>query len=490
VSDASMQQIGTFMDPGQQAIGLRDLVLHHRWVGDQPIFSLRTIARRHTDPDSVFLRFLSYNTYLMRVRVALATALADFAGRDGAMDLLKALHVDPGTVLKEVGDPLCDAVFPPGVSWLCKQADDVVNFIISRGATETAIKAACEALGTADVVKLVLRAVSVPDEIPIGEKPALFSRAPEIGDALNGDATDRYDLAGLCEVWTADVRDSLLDRWGIARDSQHVALGQLESSVYVGDGLLIGSKDGRIVETERRPYTTRGIHREFRALDMLADDELFAQKGALLARINMGVGTVDMYLTHLYFGTGLVSQASWWWALGMIVPGTHEPTNAEREAVRSAQLAELGDFIQETRRPENIVMVCGDLNIDGTGNNADYAGLMAVQQLMTKHNLIDVWASQRGQDPGGIGGGTGGDFNAICGVLQAGDSRFCKDPSSIGGGYRIDYILMERPRAQHAFMLDVTRVRRRPFTRPQATDGETFMSDHLGLDCTLLASRK
>jgi hypothetical protein len=42
--------------------------------------SLRTIARRHTDPDSVVQRFLWYNTYLMRVRIALAKALADFAG--------------------------------------------------------------------------------------------------------------------------------------------------------------------------------------------------------------------------------------------------------------------------------------------------------------------------------------------------------------------------------------------------------------------------
>jgi len=111
---------------------------------------------------------------------------------------------------------------------------------------------------------------------------------------------------------------------------------------------------------------------------------------------------------------------------------------------------------------------------------------------MTKHNLVDVWASQIGQDPGRgqDPGGTGGDFKKICDKLQAGDIRFCADPSKINSGYRIDYILMEQPQAQHAFMLDVTRVRRRPFERPQPTDDQQFMSDHLGLDCTLIASRK
>jgi hypothetical protein len=46
VGDPSMRQIGSFMDPVQQSIGLRDVVVHHRWVGDQPVFSFRTIARR------------------------------------------------------------------------------------------------------------------------------------------------------------------------------------------------------------------------------------------------------------------------------------------------------------------------------------------------------------------------------------------------------------------------------------------------------------
>jgi hypothetical protein len=134
----------------------------------------------------------------------------------------------------------------------------------------------------------------------------------------------------LCEVWTTDVRDSLVDHWGIPRDSGHLGLGKLESNVYVGDGLLLGSREGRIVEVQRRPYRTRGIHRQFRALDLLADDELFAQKGVILTRLDMGVGTVDLYLTHLYFGTGLLADALW--VLINAIPGTQRPTNEERES--------------------------------------------------------------------------------------------------------------------------------------------------------------
>jgi hypothetical protein len=43
-------------------------------------------------------------------------------------------------------------------------------------------------------------------------------------------------------------------------------------------------------------------------------------------------------------------------------------------------------------------MVCGDFNIDGTQNNPDYAGLAALQQLMTEHKLVNAWTASA-QDP-------------------------------------------------------------------------------------------
>ena len=482
-----MQQIGSFMDPVQVPISFRDTVLRHRWLGDQPSFSLRTIARRHTDQDSVSQRFLSYNTFLMRVRIALAKALADFAGPG---DVLKALGVDPHDVVKKAGKAVCN-VLPFPANEGCKAASNVIGFILDHISLDKALNAAFDALGAEAAIEFMLNLVGIPDDITIERKPALFSRSIEIGDILKADPLekDAYDIGALCEVWTKDVRDSLLDHWGISNDSKHLALGKTESNVYVGDGLLFGSKDGRIVEKQHQTYKTRGVHRNFKALDMLADDELFAQKGALLIRINMGVGIIDLYLTHLYFGTGLLADAPWWVVVKNI-PGTERPTNEEREAVRSAQLAELSKFIQKTHRPENIAMLCGDFNIDGNKHDAKYAGFTAVQKLMTDHNLVNAWLSPLPQPGDTDPGDTGGNFKTICDKLQAGDNRFCEDPSDMNGGYRIDYILVERPQAQHSFMLDVTRVRRRPFARKQATDDQAFMSDHLGLDCRLLASRK
>ena len=163
------------MDPVQQPISLRETVLHHRWIGDQPVFSFRTIARRHIDPDSVFLRFLSYNTYLMRVLVALAKALADFAG---PVDVLKALGVEPRDVLRKVsGGQLCDAVFPGDANPLrpaCKAAGDAVNYVLDQVAPEGA-RGGNQGLGAEYVVELVLKAVGVPSEVTLQRKPALIS---------------------------------------------------------------------------------------------------------------------------------------------------------------------------------------------------------------------------------------------------------------------------------------------------------------------------
>jgi hypothetical protein len=242
------------------------------------------------------------------------------------------------------------------------------------------------------------------------------------------------------------------------------------------------------MEVQRHPYLTRGIDRTPGAVfDMLADDELWARKGVLLARINMGVGTIDLYLTHLYSGEGLLADAPWYVKLALPGAATMPPTNEEREDVRSAQLRELADFIRDTHRPQNVAVLCGDLNIDARGGPGAFRGLEQLRELTAERDLIDIWVFQREADPGF----TIGNFGTICDVLQS-DRRFCADPTApdLGGAHRIDYLFIERPQAQHSFMLDVTRVRRRPFQWSTEDGIQLFMSDHLGLDCTLFASRK
>jgi hypothetical protein len=349
------------------------------------------------------------------------------------------------------------------------------------------VHAIIDEFGAEKVIETILKIVGVPEELVLAEKPALKPRADEIGDTLRSEG---YDLVALCETWNADLRDRLLSHWQLPTSSGHLAKGEPEGEAFLGDGLLFGSVDGRIVEVQRHGYHTRGIDRwPGQVLDMLADDELWAQKAVLLTRVNAGVGVIDIYLTHLYYGTGLAGST-----VAEYFPHIAPPSNGERKQVRAAQLKELSAFIKATHNPANVAIVCGDFNIDANGKDPDYSGLDALQQFIESNKLQDRWTSPHG----GFDGPTGGDFSKICASPQPGDPRFCLDsaphlklPNQGGSkpsGYRIDFLLVEHPQPQHTFMLDVTRVRRRAFPRPQVTENQAHMSDHLGLDCTLLAS--
>lgn len=215
---------------------------------------------------------------------------------------------------------------------------------------------------------------------------------------------------------------------------------------------------------------------------MLTDDELWARKGVMLVRIDIGVGVLDVYLTHLYYGTGLGTDG-----IPLIGPSRHPPSNTERENVRSAQLKELSGFFESTHHAANVAIICGDFNIDATEKNPEYAGVQALHQFILRHHLQDMWLSPHGE----FAGCTGGKIGKICPPVQPpNDSRFCHETTNVesSNGYRIDFLLVEKPQTGHSFNLDVTRVRRRSFPRVQENEG--YMSDHLGLDCTLLASHK
>lgn len=478
----SLRAIATFMDPADDPIGLRHLAAHHRWAGQPAQVSLGEISERHVRPDSVRLRFLAYNTFLMRVRLALAKGLADMST---PREVMEALQVDPRKLLDHFD--VCDLlpsgpVFVPGPRELCHAAGDAVDFVIDQmGGVDAAVNAVISAMGTEKAIEIALGIAGVPETIELQAKPALAARAREIGDTLRNDG---YDLAALCEVWNAEYRADLLAHWQLPASDTHMGLGKPEGDAFLGDGLLVGSPGGRIIELRRHSYQARGIDRwPGQVLDMVADDELWAGKGVLLARVDVGVGIVDLYLTHLYFGTGLAGTD-----VSQYFPHVVPPSNQERRDVRQAQLQELSAFITATHRPEHVAVVCGDFNIDASGRDPEYGGHDALSDFIAHHNLEDRWISPHA----GLMGSTGGDFEQICPLPQSGDLRFCDDPavSDDSGGYRIDFVLIERAAPQHVFDLDCTRVRRRPFPRPQATGGQAHMSDHLGLDCTWLASRR
>jgi hypothetical protein len=476
----SLRDIAVFMDPVDETIGLRHVAEHHRWTGQLGTVSLAQLGGRHTHPESVRLRFLWYNTYLMRVSLALAKGLADAAT---AREVMEALNVTPRQLLDEydVCNLLPSGPGPvPGPREACELAGNAVNFVIDwLGGVDAAVNAVIDRLGAEKAIEIVLRIAGVPGVIELKAKPALKPRAREIGEVLRGDG---YDVAALCETWNADLRTELLGAWQLPASGKHRAAGKKEGDAFLGDGLLFGSPPGRILEVVRHGYETRGISRPAgRVFDMIADDELWAEKGALLVRIDAGVGVVDLYLTHLYFGTGLAgSDVAQYF--GHVAP----PNNSERREVRAAQLEELSGFIEATHHPQNVALVCGDFNIDATGRDPDYGGLDALKAFIERHRLQDRWSRPHDDLPGS----TGGSFGKICGIQHPADARFCLDSAvaEANHGYRIDLLLAEEPTSQHAFMLDVTRVRRRSFPRPQITEGQAHMSDHLGLDCTLLAS--
>lgn len=472
----SLREIAHFMDPVDEPIGLRHVAAHHRWIGAPAGISFTEMARRHTHPESVRLRFLWYNTFLMRVRLALAKGLADAAT---PREVMEALGVSPAQVLKEydVCSLLPSGPFgTPGPRELCGAAGNAVSFVIDAlGGVDDVI----DKIGAETVIEIALRIAGVPGEIELKAKPALTPRAREIGQTVR---TDGYHLAALCETWNADLRNELIAHWQLPKSGKHLSVGKTEGDAFLGDGLLFGSPDGRIVDVARHGYQTRGISRPAgRVFDMVADDELWSEKAALLVRVDVGVGVIDLYLTHLYFGTGLAGSD-----VGQYFAHVAPPSNGERKEVRAAQIDELGQFIAATHRAENIAFVCGDFNVDANGSDPDYGGLDALQHFMSQLNLEDRWVHPHDE----LVGSTGGNFDKICASAQPGDPRFCLDTEASGpdNGYRIDLLLVERPTPQHAFMLDVTRIGRRAFPRPQATEGQAHMSDHLGLDCTLLAS--
>ena len=129
----------------------------------------------------------------------------------------------------------------------------------------------------------------------------------------------------------------------------------------------------------------------------------------------------------------------------------------------------------------------GDFNINAHGDEYPF-----FRDLMSGLGMRDQWACQSAvlsgeTPPVGFYGYTDGADDSIAPLDDTG--AFCVDSAGEGavdGKKRFDYIWIELPRANHGFNLDVTRVRRRPFLRPNPPGG--YMSDHLGLDCTLIFS--
>jgi len=307
-------------------------------------------------------------------------------------------------------------------------------------------------------------------------KPAIDARRREIGAALVGG----YDVAALAEVFTDDDRAALLDSWRVAEDDD------LAVAVGPGAGLPGAVTSSGLVTVARRPLV-RSAHHTYRARGhRLLDVDAWANKGVLMVEVDVGLpgGNLEVYSTHLMYGGDLLSK--------------RRRADPEVPRVRQAQAEELLAFAEATRKPENVAIIAGDLNVDAYGRGPDgdlhegHAPVAALQQAFADAGYDDGWDL--------VGEGQGW----TCDLLVEPDAfpldpdtpDFCAEPAPDRGGrhlVRIDYAFVQRPQPTHGFDLRLDAFRRRPFPRPDGApehDVLATMSDHLGLHLELTATAR
>jgi hypothetical protein len=510
------------MDPLEPPTSLKDLANRHRWISGSPPnpISIRSITDRYSQQENI-IRFLSYNTFLLDgfeiplnlfdlsellLRLGMTPAELITKLGIGIPELIAKLSIDAAQVLarKYGSEGLANAL---GVANDVKSTfEDVLN-IITFGAFNWAKVAVGDVLGVAkispvdalielgltplEILKIMgidplealikmgigianVLGADIPDPLTVGAKPALNERAREIGPKLMGPMSlapgldKSYEIIALCEVWTQEARNQIA---AATPQCAHIAgPDKTGSKALKGSGLYQVFSNHRVLEQHFMVFNNRG--------DELRDADAWASKGVLLTRIDVGVGIIDLYGTHLYSGDGLIDLPSM---------GLGKLSEAEKSSIRNAQLDEFVIYFNETHLRSNIAIFCGDFNIAANKDLIDKMNTINIEDVALRPPVgPDAY-----EESGGTHGGedAGGDrFNAMCDISK--DIAFCCDPNGKPSGECIDYIFIERPTEDHTFNLDVSRLRRRLFLRDQATEGQYFLSDHLGLDVTLIASKR
>ena len=165
------------------------------------------------------------------------------------------------------------------------------------------------------------------------------------------------------------------------------------------------------------------------------------------------------------------------------------------------QLDELIHFVTRTHKPENVPVIVGDFNINAHDPAAYTFGGVAgtpYQHLCGRMQAIDMYDLWEARNRHKVDGATFGYTSnikdrkrTICAV-DSRDEGYCDDLTAPEqSGTRIDYIFVQEQRPEHGLMLDFTRPRRVSFERPPNAEGYDkigFMSDHVGLAMTLIAT--
>jgi hypothetical protein len=302
--------------------------------------------------------------------------------------------------------------------------------------------------------------------VTVESAPEPDERAFEVGEAL---AANGYDIAALCEVFGDGFRNGVRDGLDSGGAAHRDRVGPTAdwNDVGPGSGLqthLTGSRADRlIVSTTEMEYDEKGAE--------WCDSDYYAHKGVLHTEINVGPGNIDLYSSHMFAGGGLP-----------FCDGT--PT--DRYEARGNQADELIAFVESTARPQNVTMVMGDFNISRERDEYDH-----LRRLMDELGMYDAWEAHGGNPEPGYAGTNDDAFGEGCLVDPSGEPPYyCNEADSSDAGNRIDYILVEEPKPEHTFELDVGGMKRASFWREKgdplefadAEGSPNYLSDHMGLE--------
>lgn len=316
----------------------------------------------------------------------------------------------------------------------------------------------------------LLRVGRLPTGGWLHEKPMVEERAREIGAAVAG----AYDVVALAEVFHAGEVANLLHAADVDPADAVVGPTATPPSALTSSGLL-SFAEHPIVRREAIAYRQRGRK--------LLDSDAWANKGALMAEVDLGLpGNLEVFSTHVFFG-------------GDLVCSDHRHRSPQLPRIRQAQVQELLAFVDAVHRPENVALVVGDFNIDAEGRGPDGLaeagdGAEAAERLRRSFDdagFDDTWTL--------VGDGPGW----TCDLLEApegfgleGEPEFCPEPAPAQqpGQHlsRIDHAYLQRPLPSHRLAVQVDRFRRRPFPRAADAAGRDLIatgSDHLGLHLEL-----
>jgi endonuclease/exonuclease/phosphatase family metal-dependent hydrolase len=421
--------------PYLSTAGLRASWTRHETDPAQPM-SLRELLRRHDTADAG-LDLVFANTYLMGpVRV----------------------NVEP--LVKH---------FQPGLWNDYKTAQDY-----SFGLADPALKLFKKDTPTGSVD------ISQTD---VGQVP---ERARELGAALRSMQAERGRplVAALCECWDG-IENTVLTAAGPGGAPPNILHGPGPDEDWRGAAGLFGSGlaavafDAWISKDGEHTYQSRGTPN--------SDIDFYAAKGAMLIRVTLPLGHLQVYLTHLHSGGDIPADAGAQFA--KLVGAVRTPSVAEMENVRREQIGELAEFVRTTSQPGCPTLIVGDFNTDprpylaGTWLEPWRDAWFQARQAETvtiadTHQKLSTIAHCAAVD---------GSFSAdACGPLSAA----VEPPPPAPGSRHIDFVLLSRTSPSDAFIVDVVTVERLPWRRAPSTGSSAmpYLSDHVGLRLRLRIS--